>query len=267
MAAPPSEETQACVAASTQGQIDRDEGRLLAAREQLLSCTRELCPAIVRRSCADWLTELAERIPSVVVRVQEAGKDELPEVSVTLDDRPLALDGRPLPLDPGTHVLAVQAREGSADQRSFLVAEREQGRLIVVELPARSPPHTEAPHVAPKPIPKPIASLSVPVMSWVLGGLGVIGVGAFTVLRVDVANELHALERTCSPHCSADQRDNAKREALVADISLGVGIAALAGGIAWTVGSWLTHTNEANALSVSLVPTPEGGFAALMGRF
>src|ERR1700753_253840 len=88
LAEPTSEDTQACVAASTQGQTDRDEGRLLAAREQLLMCAREACPSIVRKSCADWLSELSGRIPSVVVRVQEAGQRDVTDARVTLDGRP-----------------------------------------------------------------------------------------------------------------------------------------------------------------------------------
>jgi hypothetical protein len=278
LAAPSSEGTQLCVAASTQGQTDRDEGRLLAAREQLLSCARETCPSIVKKSCADWLSELSGRIPSVVVRVQEAGQRDVTDATVTVDGQPITLDGRPLALDPGTHTLWVEAREGPPVERSFLIAEREQARLLVVELPARSAGLVEPTRSAAAP-PQPArlkpaperGSFSVPTAGWVLGGLGVVGVVTFAVLRIELASDLRELERTCSPDCSDRQRDDGKRGALVADISLGIGIAALAGAGAWTLGSWLAQRDdprrEPPAVGFSLVPTRGGAFAGLAARY
>jgi hypothetical protein len=288
-AAPASETTQACVAASTQGQTARDEGRLLAAREQLLSCAREVCPSIVKKSCADWLNELAGRIPSVVVRVQEGGQRDVTDARVTLDGRSIALDGRPLPLDPGTHRLSVDMREGPPVERTFLLAEREQGRLLLIELPVPSsavpaePTPSEAAPPAPRPeepAPVPAAQpgpepsspgFTVPTGAWVLGGLGVVGVVSFTVLRIKLASDLRELERTCSPNCTDRQRDDGKRQALIADLSLGIGVAALAGASAWTVGSWLAHRDDARqepqGMTFSLAPTRGGAVAALAARF
>lgn len=277
-AAPASEDTRACVTASTQGQTDRDEGRLLAAREQLLSCAREVCPGIVRKSCADWLSELAGRIPSVVVRVQEADQRDVTRVSVSLDGRSIALDGRPLQLDPGTHTLFVEAPDRPPVERTFLLAEREQGRLLVVELPAPdvAEPVELTPREAEPPTPAPVkpalehgsaASRGVPTASWVLGGLGVVGIVTFTVLRVELGSELRELERDCSPYCSEAQRDSGKRKALIADLSLGVGVAALAGAGVWTLASWLSQPADARAVSFSLVPTRGGAFASLAARY
>jgi hypothetical protein len=281
-AAPPSEATHACVAASTQAQTDRDEGRLLAAREHFLSCANEVCPSIVKKSCADWLSELAGRIPSVVVRVQEVDQRDVIDARVLLDGRSVTLDGRPLALDPGTHTLSVDVREGPPVERTFLLAEREQGRLLLVELPAPvEPPAVEVAPSRPAPVEPARAAnsgpetsapdFSVPAASWVLGGLGVLGVATFTVLRIKLTNDLHELERTCSPTCSDHERDDGKRQALIADISLGVGIAALAGAGAWTLGSWLAQRDdappEAHAVTFSVVPTRGGAFGAFAARF
>ena len=306
VAAPPREQTHACVAASTQGQTDRDEGRLLAAREQFLSCTREVCPQIVKKSCAGWLAELSERIPSVVVRVheasQQAGQRDVTEARVTLDGSAVTLDGRSLTLDPGRHTLSVDAPGFSPVERTFLVAEREQGRLLIVELPARSVPPAVVPaqaavaplSAAPKasagalavaPVeqtavgprrlePKRRAAphFAVPIAGWVLGGLGVASVVSFVALRSKAHSDLKMLERTCSPTCSDEQRDEGKRKALAADISLGIGFAAFAAAGAWTLGSWLTHRSEAKAAAprtarLSLVPARGGALATLAVRY
>jgi len=303
-AAPPSADAQACVAASTQGQTDRDEGRLLAAREQLLACTREVCPSIVKKSCGSWLAELAGRIPSVVVRVHDAGQHDVADARVTLDGRPIALDGRPVALDPGTHTLRVQASAGPsavrsesveeprvATERSFLLAEREQGRLLIVELPAqsaapapaRSAASASAPERAePEPAlasnpsveqrsPRAPARFSVPSAAWVLGGLGVGGVVTFAALRSKAANDLRELEQSCSPGCAKHESEAGNRKTLAADVSLGIGVAALAGAGVWTLGSWLSDRHDAptpaRAAQLSLVPTRGGAFAALAARY
>jgi hypothetical protein len=83
-----------------------------------------------------------------------------------------------------------------------------------------------------------------------------------------VANDLRELERSCSPDCSERQRDDGKHKALVADISLGIGIAALGGAVAWTLGSWLAQpTDTPRVVGFSLVPTRGGAFAAFAARY
>ena len=300
LAAPPSEDAHACVAASTRGQTDRDEGRLLAAREQLLWCAREGCPSIVKKSCAGWLTELGERIPSVVLRVHEAGQRDFTDAHVLLDGRAVALDGRPIPLDPGTHTLSIEAQAGPPVERTFLVAERERGRLLIVELPARSvapaksasaeasryeepspeqrapEPHAsttaaEAKASHEQSSPRAAAPLHVPGGAWVLGGLGVAGVVTFAALLIKAKNDLDELEHTCSPECPESETDEGYRKLLAADVSLGIGIAALAGAGAWTLGSWFVHRHDvqtpSRAAQLSLVPTQGGAFASFAARY
>ena len=300
-AAPPSEDAQACVAASTRGQTDRDEGRLLAARDQLLSCAREGCPSIVKKSCAGWLTELGERIPSVVVRVHEAGQRDITDAHVLLDGRAVALDGRPVPLDPGMHTLSIEAQGGPPIERTFLVAERERGRLFIVEVPARSvapansasapdasrseesdpgkraEPHASTTAAEPSSAgheqssPPARAHVHVPGGAWVLGGLGVAGVVTFAALLAKAKHDLDELEHTCSPDCPESESDAGYRKLLAADVSLGIGLAALAGAGAWTLGSWFVHRRDvpppSRAAELSLVPTRGGAFASLAARY
>jgi hypothetical protein len=137
--ATPTDVARACVAASTHGQTQRDEGHLLVARDALLYCAREECPAIVNASCGEWLSQLEQRIPSVVVRVFATGQGEVTDARVTLDGVQIALDGHPMRLDPGSHVLSVAAPGWLPVKRSFVVAEREQARLLEVQLPRRTP--------------------------------------------------------------------------------------------------------------------------------
>jgi hypothetical protein len=275
-AAPPSEQTLACVSASTQGQVERDRGHLLAARAQLRSCAQPACPSIVRKSCADWLADLDSRIPSVVVRVIDPGERDLTEASVQIDGSAVVLDGRPVALDPGAHDVVVSAPGWPGVERTLLLAEREQARLLVIELaPAPQPAPPPRTEVRPRAAPEPVAQrepgraraekpFRVPVGSWVLGGLGVVGIGTFAVLRVEAGRELDRLQE-CSPTCDPAKSEPGRHLALGADISLGIGVAALAGAGAWALGSWLWH--DRRSTRVAFTPTRGGIVAALAARY
>jgi hypothetical protein len=278
--AAPSEQTRACVAASTQGQTDRDEGHLLAARTQLLLCADESCPAIVRRSCGEWLMELEQRIPSVVVRVDEPGQSDVSDASVQIDGHVSPLDGRPVPLDPGHHAVTISAPGFRPVQRSFLLAEREHARLLVIRLaPLEVPapavvestptPEKEEPR-APRPLPE-REHFRVPVAAWVLSGLGVAGIATYAALRSKASHEWDTLDGSCAPACAPARTDRGRHLALAADVSLGVGIAALAGAGVWTLGSWLSRERRPDSPSpqaqLSFAPTRGGLLTALSARY
>jgi hypothetical protein len=265
LAAPPSERTLACVSASTQGQVERDRGLLLAARTQFHSCAQAACPSIVSSSCSAWLVDLEQRIPSLVVRVSEPDERDLTGASVRIDGAAVTLDGRPVQLDPGAHNIVVSAPGWLAAERTLVLAEREQARLLVIELQ-----RSEESIAAPTAEREQGASLKpqrfhVPVASWVLGGLGVAGVASFAVLRVTAGSELAHLQETCSPECPRSSSERGRNLALAADVSLGIGAAALAGAAAWVLGNWLWH--ERGRAHVAGVPTHGGALAVVHARY
>jgi hypothetical protein len=268
-AAQPSELTRSCIAASTSGQTERDEGRLLDARAQFLSCAREECPAIVKKSCATWLNELAPRIPSVVVRVHEANQRDLTGAQVAIDDEAVTLDGRPVMLDPGTHTITVELDQRAPVKRTFLLGEREQARLLSVELPAPpvapapAAPIVKAPERVERPAPK---EYTLPVATWVLAGVGVAELTTFVALRVKAQHDFDQLQNDCAPTCTRAQTDAGYRKALAADISLGIGIAALSGATAWALGHWLRHRHD-ERMQLSLAPTTRGACATFVSRY
>src|SRR5205807_1214100 len=100
----------ACVAASTEGQSLRDAGKLKAARDQFVSCARDQCPTVVRRYCADWLTDVERRLPSIVLRAQTSDGRDVTDARVMLDGQPLAegLGGTAITVDPGAHDVRYQ---------------------------------------------------------------------------------------------------------------------------------------------------------------
>jgi hypothetical protein len=207
----------------------------------------------VKKSCVEWLIDLDRRIPSVVARVAEHNQHDIIGASVSIDGAPVASDGRPVQLDPGMHTIVASAPGWPRSERTFLLAEREQVRLLLMELRRPEPP-------APTP-PRESARFRVPRASWILGGLGVAGIASFAVLRVEAGRELDHLRDSCSPDCPHARTERGRHDALAADLSLGIGVAAIAGAGAWALGSWLWQRER--AAGIAWAPLRGGAFASV----
>ena len=264
------DEKRACVSASTTGQTDRDEGRLLDARGQFLRCARDSCPDIVRKSCSAWLSALDPRIPSVVVRVVDRDGHHLADAHVTLDGTDMTRDGRAQALDPGPHTVAADAPGMEPAAQSFLLSEGESARAVIVTLapvavnepaivvPAPPPPVAEAPVTERD-------TFRVPTGAWVLGGVGVVGLAGFTYFAVSSKKKYDELEQSCAGACTPEQTEPGRRDAVIADVALGVGIGALIGATTWGLLSWRrAHTGST---SIAIAPTARGAIAGVCGRF
>jgi hypothetical protein len=258
-----------CVDASTQGQTERDAGHLLEARTQFLQCASDECPAIVRKSCGQWLADVEERIPSVVVRVLDGSGQDLTDAQLTIDGQAVELDGRAVQLDPGPHTLVVTHPSGT-EERKTLLAEKEKGRIISVQLGVveGAPPGdvTGGGGLAQRDAPPPEESAKIPVGVWVLGGVGLAGLGAFTYFGITAKGEYDDLKKACSPGCTDDETSSGRTSALLADISLGVGAAALIGGVTWLIIAKKKKPKEDSA-ALGIAPTRAGATLSLGGRF
>jgi hypothetical protein len=259
-----------CVDASTQGQTERDAGHLLEARAQFLLCASDECPAIVRKSCGQWLADVEERIPSVVVRVLDASGQDLTDAQLTVDGQAVELDGRAVQLDPGPHTLVVTHASGT-EERKTLLAEKEKGRIISVQLGAAElPPGAEVTGggglAESDAEPAEEESAKIPVGVWVLGGVGIAGLGAFTYFGLTAKSEYDTLKNDCSPGCSDDQTSTGRTNALIADISLGVGAAALIGGVTWLIIAKKKKPKDDSA-SLGIAPTRAGAMFSLRASY
>src|ERR1700685_1640160 len=76
------DDKQDCIAASEAGPAQKLRGSLRGAREPLLICARDGCPAIVRQDCTQWLTEIIAALPSVVVGARDWQGHDLVDVTV-----------------------------------------------------------------------------------------------------------------------------------------------------------------------------------------
>ena len=218
-----------CPSASEEAQRLRDKSRYIEARELLRQCSQNTCPSIVRKDCAKWLVELDESMPSVVIAAQDAAGVDIANVKVELDGKVIAtkLDGTAITIDPGDHVLRAEADGQTPITQKLIARVNEKNRIVRVSFAA--PPGSEKKVVLPPPPPpkEERSSGGVPTVSWVLAGIGVLGLGGFTYFGLTNKSELSTLRTSCAPFCDQKQLDDVKSGMLVADISLGVGVVAL----------------------------------------
>jgi hypothetical protein len=251
------ENVRACIAASTEGQTLRRQGKLLAAREQMIACARDACPGIVRSSCARWLAEVDATVPSVVVRAENAAGEDVIGATFTIDGRAKRLDGQPVRLDPGEHVVVVvdSAGTGVRKEMRVLLAEGEKTRLVTLRFasPVRVDASTTTP-TATTTSPAPSHARAVPAGAWVLGGAGIVALGAATYFGVTASHDLSDLQSTCSPHCTDAQAQPGRTNAALFDVFLAAGGAAVAGAIVWGL-AFPSHASASTSASASTYST------------
>jgi hypothetical protein len=258
------DDTDTCLAASDSGQKDRDNGHLLEARKQLLACSRDVCPRLVRSDCEKWASDVQERLPTVVFGAHDAHGADLLDVGVEVDGVTLTtkLDGRALPVDPGEHHLRF-THEGSAPvEQTVVLREREKGRSIVVQFAAQA-------EATPEATPAPTGGKGIPVLAYVLGGFGALSLGSFAYFGLTGQSDASTLRSSCAPHCSDSSVSNVRTKLLVADVSLGLGLVSL--GVAGYLLLSSGHHDDAPAqsarVSLDVTPVAGGQVAVVSGRF
>jgi hypothetical protein len=109
------------------------------------------------------------------------------------------------------------------------------------------------------------------VFPYVLGGVGLAGLAVGGFLTVWGNSDNSALENTCRPNSQPSSQGHVKTMYVAADISLGVGAAALAVTTFLIATSRSTENAERpaahEALLVGVQPTRSGAFASVSGAF
>jgi hypothetical protein len=210
---------KACVDMHERAQQLRQAGHLVAARDQLTACSEATCPGLIRSDCAQWLLEVDDIMPTIVLGARDAGGADLADVKVTCDGREIAthLDGRVVPVDPGEHVFHFEYGGSPPVESHVVMREGERVRAVVAQF--------QAPFQAP-------VSARRPVSAYVVGGLAIGTLGSFAFFGIRGLMSESDLSSSCSPHCTDDQVRGARTDLLVADISLGA-TAVLGGAAAW----------------------------------
>lgn len=248
----------ACLAAHASSQQLRQKSSLLESRQQLQQCSMPACPEIVRADCLRWMDDLQHQIPSVAFRVTVDGAARA-DITVYLDDQQLftQLPTKALEINPGEHRFRFVWGELPPIERVVSISEGEKYAPLVVafETPSQAePPPSPAP-ITGEPLFQTVESRPVTWPTYVLAGVGALGTIGFVGFGLSTASLESELRDSCSPTCTEAQVGRVERRALMADVSLGVGLAALA------VAGTLYFTRPTESVQIQARILPRGGGA------
>lgn len=236
-------------------------GRLVAALGDY-----ELAAADARAEKADQVAEevegrlesLRQRIPKITVR-RGSGAEA---AAIALDGVSLGdqVVGTPMPTDPGPHTIEAQAPGFRPFRKSLRLAEQQSETVEIVLEPEPPPPAGVVSRVDGGP-----AAGRSPVYGYVIGGIGIASLGAsgiFFGLRAAKISDLDKVcpNRTCPSSAQQSDIDAGKLYTTVANVTLAVGVAAVAGGLVLVLTS-----GQSREPSVALAPAAGG--AQLLGTF
>jgi hypothetical protein len=227
-------------------------------------------------------------------RVSVTASAAVDGLSVALDGLPIgsASWGLPLPVDPGEHVVSASAPGRKPWSTKITISvDTKTTPVSVPELevvPASAPP--VAPTASPTTEPAQPASVAAPAASvapvnpavetsaprtqrtiaWIVGGAGVVGVVIGTGFTFTAKSKYDDSLHKCDPgnHNSCDpsgvaERNTARSDGNVATVAMGLGLAAVAGGVV----IWLTSPSASSAQSASVGVSPSLGGAMVSGRW
>jgi hypothetical protein len=265
-----------CLSAPVAGQKLQRAGKLIEARAQFQVCARDVCPKVVVQACTRWLGEVDADLPSLKLSAQDERGQELSDVGVSIDGAATVPIGpNALAVDPGTHQLVFH-RDGSPDvTRQVTVNAKDKNHEVQVTFASAPKPvsqpavqtqvSTPAATTAP---PSSATSRPVPVLAWVLGGVGAAAAVSFATFGT------LGLAQRGGSDCSQSARhdvftscqDSAHTKFQVADVALGIGIVAL-GAAAWVYLKRPSVEQSSPSVAVGLRASPGGAVAAVGGSF
>jgi hypothetical protein len=236
LAAPSGGDTKECIAAFDQGQHSKTDHKLLQSKQQLLACTKETCPSVLRADCAEVLRSVQSAIPSVVLAADDAGKD-ITDVKVINGNDTIAvtLDAKAIELDPGTYDFRFEKGNDTPVWVHFVLREGEKNRtvkasfhprkLVVDQARLVTPPRTASGYIVPG------AFVALSIAGFVFGGLEKLSFNS-------QVSDFRSGTDKCAPVCTQDQRAGLSDKIVRANIGLGVGI----GGLVVAAVTWFILT-------------------------
>jgi hypothetical protein len=254
-----------CASASEAAQKLRSEGKLVEARARLIDCSNPACLSFIKQDCDQWLSAVDASMPTVVLSAHDPTGADLVETHVFVDDvLTLAqLAGRATPMNPGVHALRFELTGYKTVERTVVVREGEKAREVVVQLEpdgagASSAIASSSASASATPSPATPASVdasgSTSPAAYVLGTLGIVGLGASLGLYLSAALQASQLRSTCAPNCAQSDADDISRRETWAGVSLGFGLACIAGAVLLFVRGQNAGSTTAATTSVEVGP-------------
>jgi len=251
-----------CSAAYERTQTEKLAGHYVAASAAALECSQLQCNAAIVQDCVRFYGTLETETPTLVFSARKAEGGEFTDVTVEMDGKVVAekITGRPISVDPGPHNFVFIHPKRGLVRLSETARVGDKARVLEVTFadPLAKPAAVDKSSGA-----APESHGGVPAMTYVLGGLGVVALGGFAYFRISGVNDYNAKNDQCSPGCNPDDVDPIRKKFTYSYVSLGVGIASLAGAAAF----YFVGRNGSPSVQASLAPRSDGAMAGLKTTF
>jgi hypothetical protein len=251
---------EACSAAYERTQTEKLAGHYVAASAAALECSQLQCNSAIVQECVRFYGALEAETPTLVFSARKAEGGELTDVRVEMDGKVVAqqITGRPFATDPGPHNFVFIHPKRGILRLSETARVGDKARVLEVTFadPNAKPGTPGGPAVAPGP-------RGVPAMTYVLGGIGVIGLGGFAYFRLSGVSDYNAKNEECAPNCPPEDVDPIRQKFTYSYVSLGVGIASLAGAAAF----YFIGRDGGSSVQASVAPRSDGAIAGLKATF
>ena len=266
------DEQQGCSEEHLLAQRARKEGKLLAAREHLLACSRELCMDVIEKDCATWLQEIDASLPSVVVVARDPWGDETLNVRVLVDGEVVReeLDAHAIRTDPGQHLFRFETKDAPPVERTLIVREGEQNQRIEVKFSTgtASAGVLDSERAAPPGAPKEGGGISARDLGWVLGTVGATSFVGGSLFWISSSAAVGDLEDSgCKPNCPAEFTDGIERQRLIGDVMAVVGIASIGAAVYLLVWGPGATDDPKTARRIEFRAERDGTRVTVAGRF
>lgn len=267
------DDKQICVTASEKGQQLRSAGKLVDAREQFNLCGRTECPKLIQQDCTQWMSEVLASLPSIVPGAKDRKGRDIVDARLTIDGKLATetLDGKPIVVDPGVHSFVFEAKGAGAPppvKEQVVVKPGEKNRIVSVTIATGDDGAVAAGTTAPA-HPAEGSKSSPPIAAYVIGGLGVVALGAAGVMGLLANSDAHDLRSTCAPNCKQSDVDAIQTRYTIGGVTAGIGGALLVTGIVlfFVHGSESSRSSQASSSTPAFLLQPVAGGSAALLRF
>jgi hypothetical protein len=218
-----------CISANEEGQDLRRTGKLQQAAGRFSYCSNASCPNVLREDCAARSKETEGATPSIVFVAKDSRGSPIRGVNVRVDGAQVAGGGgaTPIRVDPGEHTFELVADGYVPASKRLAVQEGVKGREeVVVFESTTATPTWNAP--------------TQRTVAYVVGGLGIIGLGIGAVFGVLAKSTYDDAISDCGSPSAGVRSCNetglaagerADRQAAISTIAFVAGTAFVAGGV------------------------------------
>lgn len=261
----PKSPAETCSAAYERTQTEKLSGHYVAAAAAALECSQLQCNSAIVQECVRFYSALEQETPTLVFSARKAEGGELTDVRVEMDGKVVAeqITGRPFATDPGPHNFVFVHKKRGLLRLSETARVGDKAR--VVEVTFADP---NAKPGAPADAAVPEKKGGVPVATWVLGGVGIAALGAFTYFRLSGVSDYNRMNgeapEGCTPKCNPADVDDVRKKFTYSYVSLGVGAAALVGAGAFFIAN---RSSGGNTVQAGIAPRGDGAMAAVKTTF